>query len=616
MKLQDLQPNNSKISIRDIISAMKAEMGAEQVGGARRVYDVDGKLGVVFIVSGGPEGVGIVWERGAKTPDAIYVWKHFSVFEEPDVAIDIPENATLENSLQQIIHFIARPKIGLVESDGSKLRGSKKTLKEARQVDAATFIDMVLNDPVYSSKAHAMSLVDMSAVAKKNDVTIPGAVRTDRSLKIDAHHWNLSKEDPADVNRKLGDELGGTVEDPNKHMDPVYNDQIALAKVQTLNRLVQSKKIYLMGRKSNGAFFRIPGLEEATAQLERMLVNSLSIGEERTGMAEQYQQLIDKVELVAGGKSNFIKSLLITGAPSSGKTFSVMKTIRELGLEEGRDYVVKKGHITTKGMLRVLIEQINGLVIFDDCDSVVEEKQAVNMLKGALDTDPIREISYDVQGGINTAVMRPEQRMEYVEAISRILRGEETRSDLEMFLNKLKKKKRDKEPVEESYLREADYDDDDIPDDEDDDIPEVQHIVRPGVDYSPFKYAGATYDYYEAQDEIQSYLSTRLPNKIDFKGRIIFISNMDESEWDTAILTRAFYVNMNFTDAEMLDYIDQIKHNIKTPGVSEDEKQEVMDYLRELWTMGKLKRTVNFRLIQAAFDLRLTNDWRKLISIM
>ena len=109
-----------------------------------------------------------------------------------------------------------------------------------------------------------------------------------------------------------------------------------------------------------------------------------------------------------------------------------------------------------------------------------------------------------------------------------------------------------------------------------------------------------------------------LPNKIDFKGRVIFISNMSEEEWreigDGAILTRAFHQNMYFPDAEMLDYIDTIKQHIKAPKLTERDKQEVLDYVRELWLAGKITKPINFRLIQQAFDLFLMNDWRSLVA--
>jgi hypothetical protein len=266
-------------------------------------------------------------------------------------------------------------------------------------------------------------------------------------------------------------------------------------------------------------------------------------------------------------------------------TFVVMQTIRELGLKAGRDYVVKKGYITTNSMYRTLIERVNGLVIFDDCDSVVEEKAAVNMLKGALDTDPVREISYDVRGGINTATMDDEDREILVDAMSRILRNVPEEGDIEMFDRYLKKKKKKSKPSSDEDMEDEDYDEEDGDSDE------------------------------EKIHEIQKYITMHLPNKIDFKGRIIFISNMDEAEWDSAILTRAFTINMNFSSGEMLDYIDKIKSHIPA-ALNDEQKQEVVDWIRELYTMGKLKKAINFRLIQQAFDLRLTSNWKKLISML
>ena len=270
-----------------------------------------------------------------------------------------------------------------------------------------------------------------------------------------------------------------------------------------------------------------------------------------------------------------------------------MQTVKQLGLVEGRDYVVKKGRITALSMYRTLIEQIDGMVIFDDCDSVVEDKNGINMLKGALDTDPVRELSYDVRGTLNTAVMSPELRDSTVDSSSRILRGKPTGNDLQRFEHFLKKKKKGGEDMEDDDDL-SQYDTEDFGDDDDDE---------------------GDFDH-DKLHELQQYFTRHLPNKIDFRGRIIFISNMPESDWDSAILTRAFTINMDFSSQEMLDYIDKIKGHIKTPGLSDEEKQEVVDYVRELYTTGKLKRQINFRLIQQCFDLRLVDSWRRLIGML
>ena len=572
MRLLEFQATS--LQFKDFLLAMVKKFKLERVGRGERVYNVGPDLGVIYIVNGGPKAIGLTWHRGTNLPASVYVWKVFDQQQAPDFMVDIPQEATVAN-MHEIVNFVRSPKIGLLES----------TIMEARQVSPEEFKKLAMQK--FGAKASRLTLVDLNQLARESDVRIPGAIRHDSTLKVDPHHWNLSDSDPEEINQNLSQELGGEIEsNPNKHLDPAYTELMQLSKVKELQKLDSQNKLYLMGRNAKNHFFRIPGVDQILAQLGRMLSNQVDQLSDagQSSMEEQYHQLQERVRLIASGRSQFIKSLLITGAPSSGKTFTVMQTIKEEGLQEGTDYVVKKGRITDTAMYRTLIEQIDGLVIFDDCDSVVESKNGVNMLKGALDTDPVREISYDVQNATNTAVMTAEQREEFVNRVSRIFRGEPLPSDMEAFsvyLNKAKKKKKSGDDEEEA---------DDYEDDESD---------------------------YEADlHALQQYFSRRMPNKIDFKGRIIFISNMEDSEWDSAILTRAFHVNMNFSDAEMLDYIDNIKQHIKTPNLTEEEKQEVMDYLRELWSTGNLRRPVNFRLIQQCFDLRLTTDWKKLMRLL
>jgi hypothetical protein len=580
-----------------VVAALRTALGPlEQVGGPARIYEIgDGEqVGAVYVLAGSMKAIGVAGMRDTKELGitTIYVWSQYYGLNSAEYAIDIPITGDFKDMVPLIASLIKNPRYGKFEVKG-KL--SEATIVEARQCSADEFIKLARQ--FMPDKVHKLSIIDMTAIAKEYDVRIPGGVRANPQLKVDAHHWNLSGEG-ANTDAEIAKALGGTVE-PAAPTPPEYDAAIELSKIKTVSKLAGMGKIYLMGRKANGAFFRVPGLEGISAQMERLLANQLEAGGDSVSMEEQYEMLHDRVSLVAGGKSQFIKSLLITGAPSSGKTFTVMQTINnDLGLKEGVDYVVKKGRITTVGMYRTLIEQIDGLVIFDDCDSVVDDKNAINMLKGALDTDPIREISYDVRGTINTAVMLPAERDEMVLSISRILRGKGTPQDLAEYRHLVEK------PEKESRLDEEGADQD-----EDDWSVDPADGLEPDEDSEPNKDVGL-------ESMLQEYFTRHLPNKIGFRGRIIFISNMDESEWDSAILTRAFTMNMNFTNGEMLDYIDKIKGHIKTPDLSDEEKQEVMDYVRELWVTGNLKRQVNFRLIQQAFDLRLTSNWKKMLAML
>ena len=87
-------------------------------------------------------------------------------------------------------------------------------------------------------------------------------------------------------------------------------------------------------------------------------------------------------------------SLVITGMPGLGKTFQVIAMLNEMGMREGWDYVHVKGRASAAGMFITLYENRDKLVIFDDCDSVFRDQDAVNVLKGALDSYDRRVISW------------------------------------------------------------------------------------------------------------------------------------------------------------------------------------------------------------------------------
>jgi hypothetical protein len=86
-------------------------------------------------------------------------------------------------------------------------------------------------------------------------------------------------------------------------------------------------------------------------------------------------------------------SLIVCGSGGLGKTHSVKSTITDNGLETG-DYVFFKGYSTARGLYNTLFDNNGKLIVFDDCDSVLEDKVALNILKSALDSYETREISW------------------------------------------------------------------------------------------------------------------------------------------------------------------------------------------------------------------------------
>ena len=103
-------------------------------------------------------------------------------------------------------------------------------------------------------------------------------------------------------------------------------------------------------------------------------------------------------------------SAVITGEGGLGKTFTVTKTLESKGYKDISDlaefqvgsvinarkcYTMVKGYSTAKGLYRTLFENQKSVIVFDDCDAVLKDPVALNLLKGALDSYGKRVISWN-----------------------------------------------------------------------------------------------------------------------------------------------------------------------------------------------------------------------------
>lgn len=73
------------------------------------------------------------------------------------------------------------------------------------------------------------------------------------------------------------------------------------------------------------------------------------------------------------------------------------KVFAEMNAFKG-DYVVVKGHASAKALYRILWENRNRTILFDDCDKVLQDGTAVMLLKPALDSYEDRWVSWRVEG--------------------------------------------------------------------------------------------------------------------------------------------------------------------------------------------------------------------------
>lgn len=131
----------------------------------------------------------------------------------------------------------------------------------------------------------------------------------------------------------------------------------------------------------------------------------------RFGINERFEFVGDLVTMVANKTS---ASAIITGEGGLGKTYTVVKTLEANGMEDAsnlmeaededeimerddKQFTIVKGFSTAKGLYRILFEHRNSFLVFDDCDSVLKDPVAVNLLKGALDSYDKRIISWNCE---------------------------------------------------------------------------------------------------------------------------------------------------------------------------------------------------------------------------
>lgn len=119
---------------------------------------------------------------------------------------------------------------------------------------------------------------------------------------------------------------------------------------------------------------------------------------------DRFQYIGQIIQMIAQKQ---IPSMIITGPGGLGKTHAVMSGLKAAGLSDiseldlgvsvanMRSFRIIKGFSTAKGLYRILFENQNNIVVFDDCDSVLTDPDALNLLKGALDSYDKRLITWN-----------------------------------------------------------------------------------------------------------------------------------------------------------------------------------------------------------------------------
>jgi hypothetical protein len=242
-----------------------------------------------------------------------------------------------------------------------------------------------------------------------------------------------------------------------------------------------------------------------------------AITESRFSITQRFEFLSDMVAMLAKGDA---PSVIVCGPGGLGKSHTVSASLAKSGLTDislldgfkvgqyiGRKtFTVIKGYSTPKGLYRALYENREGVVVFDDCDSVLKDPIALNILKAALDSYSRRVISW--------------------------------RADIR---------------------------------DED------------------------------------------LPTSFEFKGRVVFISNLSTASLDQAILSRSMTVDVSMTNAQK---IERMRWLLSQPEfMPEYEKQHKSDAMDLIDSIQDNVKELSLRTLITATKIRKSNpsnNWRDL----
>lgn len=289
--------------------------------------------------------------------------------------------------------------------------------------------------------------------------------------------------------------------------------------------------------------------------------------------------------------------LLITGDPGVGKTFTVQKELDKAGAQ----YEEFKGNIKSATNLYSLLWNNNDpdkILVFDDCDSVLQDEAQTEILKGALDDKKIRLISY-----IAMNLMTPVEYVKY-------LIGENKKKEAIEYVNDVKLANDPK--IKQALLKRPTFED----------------VISGGMEelenYMEAKVADDSADEEDGADEEKDNepdikirgtgAKLPIPNKFAYKGRMVVISNLYQSSIPGALRTRLNPVELDLTPKEIMGRIKEV--NLSIGGATKQDIQKVWDFIND--EVSEYLNKMDFRSFSNAVKVYLDLDgkgpWKKWVG--
>ena len=165
------------------------------------------------------------------------------------------------------------------------------------------------------------------------------------------------------------------------------------------------------------ARINVPGIGSLTVVPEgQYIINrdeiTRTVSEETPEVTENEEQAIERIasrfsildEMADAVATSKVRAMIVSGPPGIGKSYGVEKALEKQNMFEdiagkARRFEMVKGAMSAIGLYKKLYEHSGKghVVCFDDCDAILYDNLALNLLKAALDTTPRRTLHWNTE---------------------------------------------------------------------------------------------------------------------------------------------------------------------------------------------------------------------------
>jgi len=166
------------------------------------------------------------------------------------------------------------------------------------------------------------------------------------------------------------------------------------------------------------ARINVPGIEDLTLttegayQIQRDELKTKTVAVTPKENNETDEQAIERIaarfsildEMAEAVSTSKVRAMIVSGPPGIGKSYGVERALEKRSMFDdiagsNRKFEVVKGAMSAIGLYKKLYEHSGKghVVCFDDCDAILYDDLALNLLKAALDTGKKRSLHWNTE---------------------------------------------------------------------------------------------------------------------------------------------------------------------------------------------------------------------------